>query len=62
MEQQTVPWVMETLANGFAGRGGGRGGDLPPAFVPGEVARQLSSASSALLGELCHSVDQRYEC
>ena len=53
MEQQSVPWVMETVAGGFVVRGagaaqGGRG-DLPPAFVPGEVARRLSAASSALL-------------
>ncbi|GFR51169.1 hypothetical protein Agub_g13527, partial [Astrephomene gubernaculifera] len=55
LEQEMVPWVMETLAASFtsaAGEGpagGGPGGDLPPAFVPGEVARRLSAASSAMV-------------
>lgn len=54
MEQSSVPWVMETIAGAFVIRGGGPGSaaraDMPPAFVPGEVARRLSAASSALLG------------
>mmetsp|Transcript_18627 Transcript_18627/g.47206 ORF Transcript_18627/g.47206 Transcript_18627/m.47206 type:complete len:953 (-) Transcript_18627:187-3045(-) len=55
MEQSSVPWVMEHIAGAFMLRGAagavssGRA-DLPPAFVPGEVARRLSAASSALLG------------
>mmetsp|Transcript_2658 Transcript_2658/g.5884 ORF Transcript_2658/g.5884 Transcript_2658/m.5884 type:complete len:253 (-) Transcript_2658:160-918(-) len=52
MEQSSVPWVMETLAASatlaHAGSGG-RAGDLPPAFVPGEVARCLHTASTSLL-------------
>ncbi|GLC45938.1 hypothetical protein PLESTF_000714400 [Pleodorina starrii] len=56
LEQVMVPWVMETIAASFAsaggpggGGGGGGGGDLPPSFVPGEVARRLSAASSAMV-------------
>ncbi|KAG2450988.1 hypothetical protein HYH02_004260 [Chlamydomonas schloesseri] len=55
LEQVMVPWVMETIAASFASGGGpggpGPGGpvDLPPAFVPGEVARRLSAASSAMV-------------
>eukprot|EP00198_Chlamydomonas_reinhardtii_P005800 XP_001695136.1 predicted protein [Chlamydomonas reinhardtii] len=54
LEQVMVPWVMETIAASFAssgGPGGGPGGsvDMPPAFVPGEVARRLSAASSAMV-------------
>lgn len=49
MEGVTVPWVMETLALMFQGRGGGRGSDQPPAFVAGEVARRLGTAANALL-------------
>jgi len=39
MEGTAVEHVMETLAAAFPGRGGGSGGDQPPAFVAGEVAR-----------------------
>lgn len=39
MEGTAVVHVMETLAAAFPGRGGGSGGDEPPAFVAGEVAR-----------------------
>ncbi|PNH08814.1 Vacuolar protein sorting-associated protein 51 [Tetrabaena socialis] len=54
LEQVMVPWVMETVAASFASGGGGGGpgaggGDLPPSFVPGEVARRLSAASSAMV-------------
>ncbi|GLI70392.1 hypothetical protein VaNZ11_015174 [Volvox africanus] len=55
LEQVMVPWVMETIAASFAsaggpgGGGGGGGVDLPPSFVPGEVARRLSAASSAMV-------------
>ncbi|GIL88543.1 hypothetical protein Vretimale_15339 [Volvox reticuliferus] len=58
LEQVMVPWVMETIAASFTsaggpGGGGGGGGasgvDLPPSFVPGEVARRLSAASSAMV-------------
>ncbi|KAG2495102.1 hypothetical protein HYH03_006712 [Edaphochlamys debaryana] len=48
LEQVMVPWVMETIAASFASGGAG-GGDLPPSFVPGEVARRLSAASSAMV-------------
>lgn len=56
-----MPWVMEALAASSSlsqqqryvannGSGGAAAGDLlPPAFVPGEVARRLNAASSALL-------------
>ena len=39
MESQLVVRVMETLAELFAGQGTASGGDQPPAFVAGEVAR-----------------------
>lgn len=39
MEGTAVVHVMETLAAAFPGRGGGSGGDEPPAFVAGEIAR-----------------------
>jgi hypothetical protein len=46
MESTSVPYVMETIASVFSGRGGGRGSDQPPAFVAGEVARRLGTGSS----------------
>ncbi|KAL6763334.1 hypothetical protein V8C86DRAFT_2499142 [Haematococcus lacustris] len=55
MEQQSVTWVMEALAGAFELRGpisalaAARAEPLPPAFVPGEVARCLSAAAAALL-------------
>ena len=39
MESTAVLRVMETIAATFPGQGGGSGGDQPPAFVAGEVAR-----------------------
>lgn len=49
MEQQSLPFVMETIASVFTSRSGLRGEDAPPAFVAGEVARRLTTASNALL-------------
>lgn len=57
LESVMVPWVMETVAASFAsgGQAGGPGGPagggdlLPPSFVPGEVARRLNAASSAMV-------------
>ena len=39
MENTAVLHVMEIIAATFPGQGGGSGGDQPPAFVAGEVAR-----------------------
>ena len=39
MENTAVLHVMEIIAATFPGAGGGSGGDQPPAFVAGEVAR-----------------------
>ncbi len=39
METNAVLHVMEVIAATFPGQGGGSGGDQPPAFVAGEVAR-----------------------
>ena len=63
LEQSSVPWVMEALAASptlsqqqryVASTAGGPGSTaagelLPPSFVPGEVARRLNAAASALL-------------
>ncbi len=40
LENQGVVKVMEVLAAVFPGQGAGSGGEQPPAFVAGEVARQ----------------------
>lgn len=39
LESQGVVKVMEVLAAVFPGQGAGSGGEQPPAFVAGEVAR-----------------------
>ena len=39
MERESVAGVLELVAAGFAGQGVGAGGDQPPAFVAGDVAR-----------------------
>lgn len=39
MEASTLVRIMETLAAVFPGQGASAGGDQPPAFVAGEVAR-----------------------
>lgn len=39
MEGTAVLHVMEIIAATFPGQGGGSGGEEPPAFVAGEVAR-----------------------
>eukprot|EP00891_Asterochloris_glomerata_P001742 jgi/Astpho2/1742/Aster-04163 len=49
METNAVLHVMEVIAATFPGQGGGSGGDQPPAFVAGEVARRLGTAAQALL-------------
>ncbi|KAL3158433.1 hypothetical protein ABBQ38_010667 [Trebouxia sp. C0009 RCD-2024] len=50
MENTAVLHVMEIIAATFPGQGGGSGGDQPPAFVAGEVARRLGTAAQTLLG------------
>ena len=42
MEGESVAGVLELVAAGFAGQGVGSGGDQPPAFVAGDVARSGS--------------------
>ena len=49
MENTAVLHVMEIIAATFPGQGGGSGGDQPPAFVAGEVARRLGTAAQTLL-------------
>ncbi|KAK9806582.1 hypothetical protein WJX73_004732 [Symbiochloris irregularis] len=51
LETEAVVQVMETLASTFPGQGGGSGGDQPPAFVAGTVARVAGATSSRLLDE-----------
>lgn len=41
LESQGVVKVMEVLAAVFPGQGAGSGGEQPPAFVAGEVARSV---------------------
>ncbi|KAK9817324.1 hypothetical protein WJX74_004288 [Apatococcus lobatus] len=49
LESQGVAKVMEVLAAVFPGQGAGSGGEQPPAFVAGEVARRLRLAAQQLL-------------
>ena len=42
--------VRYIFAASCPGLGGGSGGDQPPAFVAGEVARRLGTAAQTLLG------------
>ncbi|KAK9813244.1 hypothetical protein WJX72_011382 [[Myrmecia] bisecta] len=49
MEMTAVLHVMEIIAVTFPGQGAGSGGDQPPAFVAGEVARRLGTAAQLLL-------------
>ncbi|KAF8059217.1 VPS51 [Scenedesmus sp. PABB004] len=50
MRSTTVPAIVEQLAAAPLGRQGFSGGDVPPAFVGGDVARRLGATSDLLLG------------
>lgn len=39
LETTALPCAVEATAAAFEGAGGGRGADLPPAFVPAQVSR-----------------------